>query len=95
MLRQINAYRAATETHLKTMVIQRGKRTGIGCLLQTVEGVLIAEVFGFAKILKSVLRAFEVLRALNSIDELLDFLSVFLFHLFYKAECFVSPAIRL
>jgi hypothetical protein len=29
---------------------------------------------------------------LNSTDDLLDFLSVFLFHLFYKAECSVSPA---
>ena len=95
MLRQIHAYRAAAETHLKIMVKQRGKWTGIGCLLETVESVLIAEVFGLAKILKSVLCTFEVLRALNSIDELLDFLSVFLFHLFYEAEYFVSPAIRL
>ena len=82
MLRQIHAYRAATETHLKTMVIQRGKWTGRRCLIETVESVLIAEVFGLAKILKSVLRAFEVLRALNSIDDLLDFLFVFLFHFF-------------
>lgn len=81
MFRQIYTYRAATEANLKTVVIQRRKRTGIGCLIETVKRVLIAEVFGLAKILESTRHAFEVLRALNPIHELLDFLSIFLFHL--------------
>jgi len=42
--------------------------------------VFIAEVFGFAQILKSTLCTFEVLRALHSVDDFLDALSVFVVH---------------
>lgn len=73
------------------MVIQYGKWTGKGCFLETVECVLVAEVFGFAQILKSALCTFEVLRALNAVYDLLNFLSVFIFHLFLDAEHFGSP----
>ena len=57
----------------------------MGYLFETVETALIAEVSGFAQILKSVLCTFEVLRALHSADDLLDSLFVFFLHLFLDA----------
>jgi hypothetical protein len=47
-----------------------------------VQALLIAEVFGSAQVLEPILCASEVLRALHSVDDFLDFLSVFFFHLF-------------
>lgn len=68
--------------HLKTRVIHSSKWTGRGCLFETLEKLLIAEVLGFAQILKSPFCTFEALRALHSVDDLLDSRSVFFFHLF-------------
>jgi hypothetical protein len=46
------------------------------------KALLIAEVFGSAQIFKTTLGTFEVLRALHTVDDFPDFLSVFFFHLF-------------
>ncbi len=82
ILCQIHTQRAPTEMHLKTIGIHSSKWTRRRCLFETLEKLLTAEFLGFAQILKSPFCTFEVLRALHSVDDLLDSRTVFFFHLF-------------
>jgi len=67
--------------HLKTIVIYSSKWARRRCLFETLEELITAEVLGFAQILKSTFCTFETLRALHSVEDLLDSRSIFFFHL--------------
>ena len=77
MFCDIYPQRTPAETHLKTVVIHPRKLTRRGCLFQTMESLVIAEVSGSAQTCETVLCTLEVLRALHFAHDLLDFLAVF------------------
>lgn len=78
VLFQVHAQRAPTELYLKASVIHSGKRAGT--LFETLQGLLITEVFCLAQGLESTLCAFEILGATHSGNNLPDSLLLFRFH---------------